>query len=437
MSLELVKNALGRRRKMTQIPLERDEYNDLLNEYRKAKKITFATLLASMKRKGVYFPQPVRTQPSLATIREHPEWSISKKMAKMTAADVKSWGPRVIADVKFDGVRGLLYVNPTKKEVKLYSRRLKELHKLEDAYAESIIENLSGITKGETVLDTEIYAVGKDGKLLEYGTVAGWARNPSDEKYNSLTPTIEAFDVVMLNGKDIRDLPLKFRKSLLEITTKRRDGVILDIADTRLMKNHPRPIEWRFKAIIEGKGEGLVLKKEDSLYFYGKPKPDAANPWRKVKAADTLDLELKALEISPREGPFEDYRHWIMVPNDDEEHEIRANKGIKAAVMDNSFYRAFSLDMINQWKSGRLVGSNEMISVKPELREYYGVDKVPARLEVPRVRRSIVEIFVEKMSKNYQPSGTKIVGIRDDKKTADTMSDVKRLGDFLLAVEEK
>jgi ATP-dependent DNA ligase len=434
MSLKRLEGRL--RKKNTRIPLETKDRKDLVKDYRLSRKMTFAELKRDMQKRGVFFPQPIRTQPSLDVFYAHPEWSVSKKIAKQTASDVKEWGPKIFADIKYDGVRGLLYINPKKREVELYSRRLKELKKLEKKYADAILDNVSDIIKDETVVDTEIYAVGSDGKLLEYGVVAGWARNPYGKKYDDIIPSIEAFDVVLLNGKDIRDLPLFYRKKLLETVVKRNDGKVLDIADTRFMKNHPRPIEWRFKAIIKGKGEGLVVKDPESEYFYGKPK-GKSNPWRKLKAADTLDLEMKAVEVSPRPGPFEDYRHWITVPNDDDDHEVRVNKGIKSANLDNDFYRAFSLDMINQWKRGKLQGSDKMVPVRTDLVDFYGVERVPDRLIFPKTNRMIVQIFLEKISGNLYPSGTKAVGIREDKVIGDEMKDLRKMRDFFLAIKEK
>lgn len=436
MSLKRLSLNLDKGGHKTQIPLEYGEKKKILEEFGSAKSMKFSSLMGSMKRRGKFFPHPIRTQPDLETFSEHPEWSVSKKIAKATAKDVKHFGPKIIADIKYDGVRGLLYVNPKTKEVKLYSRRLKELQKLEERYAEAILDNVGNFIKTETVFDTEIYAVGKEGQLLEYGVVAGWARNPNSEKYKDVIPTIEVFDLMLLNNKDLRSLPLKYRKRLIEAVIKKKDGKVLDIADTRLMKNHPRPIEWRFKAIIKGKGEGLVVKDPASKYFYGKPK-GKANPWRKLKAADTLDFELKAIEPSPRAGPFEDYRHWITVPSDKESHEVRVNKGIIAAKLDNDFYRMFSLDMINRWKSGKLVGTRKLVPVRKDLIDFYGVDRVPERLHYPKKNRIIVQLFLEKISGNLYPSGTKVVGIRDDKRFGDTMGDLKKLKDFFLAIKEK
>jgi ATP-dependent DNA ligase len=435
MSLPQGKNVL-RGKQETRIPLDKGERSNLLSDLRKSKKKTFRGLMAEMRHKTSYFPQPVRVQPDIELFREHPEWSVSKKMAKATAREIKEWGPKVVADIKTDGVRGFLYVNPKKKEVRLYSRRMKPLHKLEKKYTDAILENVSKFVKDETVFDTEIYATGPKGKLLEYGIVAGWARNPTNKKYDDLLPTIEVFDVMLINQRDVRKMPLKYRKRLLESLLKKYDGKVLDIADTRLMKNHPRPIEWRFKAIIKGKGEGLVLKDPDGPYYYGK-KGIKDKGWAKLKAGDTLDLEMKAIGSSPYGQAFKDYRHWIMVPSDDEAHEIRANKGIKAATYNDEFYRNFSLDMVNQWKRGKLKGTEKMIKVDKELVDFYGVKQVPEKLIYPTKKRMIVEIFTEKITKNLQPSGQKIVGIREDKLIGDKKRDIEKLRKFLLAIKEE
>jgi len=436
LSLDRINKALRRKSKETQVPFEHGEYDVLLKQYRASRKIEFKDLLASMKRSGDYYPFPIRAQPDVELFFEHPEWTVSKKMAKASAKAVKDWGPSLFADVKFDGARTLLYVNPKTKEVKLYSRRLKELHKMEDKYTTAILNNVSKLIVDETVFDTEAYEPDYEGKLLPFGTVLGWVRNPDDAKYQNLLPSIETFDMVMLNGKDIREMPLKYRKRLLEAVIKKRDGLVLDVADTRLMKNHPRPIEWRFKAIIKGKGEGLVLKHPAEEYYYGK-KSIKSKGWVKLKAGDTLDLELKAIEVSPRGKPFKDYRHWHMVTADNELHEVKANKAIVAAKFDNEFYRNFSLDMINQWKLGRLVAAGRMVDVDKDLVKFYDVKKVPTRLTYPKNKRMIVEIFTERITETLHPSGTKIVGIREDKKVADKMKDIKELRRFFLAIKEE
>lgn len=405
----------------------------MVKSFKHSNKKTFRGLLKEIRNKPSFFPQPIRTQPNMEMFYEHPEWSLSTKIAKATAKDVKDWGPRIVADIKYDGVRGLLYVSPRDKTVRVFSRRMKELPKLENRYEQAILENISNLIKDETVFDVELYATGQDGKMLPLSTVAGWARNPDPNKYKDLKPSIEVFDIILMNQRDLREMPLKFRKKMIELALKKKDGRILDIADTRLMKNHPRPIEWRFKAVIKGKGEGLVLKKEDSDYFYGKPKGQE-NPWRKLKAVDTLDLEMKAVEGSPRGKEFEDYRHWIMVPDDAEEHEINANKGIRAATFDAEFYRSFTLDMIQHWQKGLLVPQGKMLKVRKDLVPYYGATEVPEKLFYPKDKRMIVEIFAEKITENLQPTGTKIVGIRFDKDEADKIGDIDELRKFFLGV---
>ena len=93
--------------------------------------------------------------------------------------------------------------------------------------------------------------------------------------------------------------------------------------------------------------------------------------------------------------------------------------------------------MINRWKLGKLVGTRKLVPVRKDLVDFYGVDKVPERLHYPKKNRIIVQLFLEKISGNLYPSGTKVVGIRDDKRFGDTMGDLKKLKDFFLAIKEK
>jgi len=149
-----------------------------------------------------------------------------------------------------------------------------------------------------------------------------------------------------------------------------------------------------------------------------------------------LDLEMKAIESSPRGRVFEDYRHWVMVPSDDERHEIKANKAIIAAGFDNDFYRSFSSDMIGSWLKGDLKGIGGMVKVKKELIPYYGVEEVPKRLVYLKNKRMIVEIFTEKITENLHPSGTKVVAIRFDKDKADSKKDINDLRKFFLGAKK-
>lgn len=429
MSLKEIKRELRRSREGSKLHLTPEEEREFLRKYKSARKITLQRLMTQMSKKDSKFPQPVRTQPvmEIFTSKDN-DYSIAQRIVKLTAKDVKRWGDLIIADLKVDGARALLIVDPKKRDVRILSRRLKPFKKFREKYKEMILESLSPLVKDQSVFDAELYALSKDGKVIPGHVVSGWIRNPNDEKYSNIKPSVQVFDIVMFNKKDLRGLPLKYRKRLLEIAL--RDSGILQVADTRRMKNSSRLIDWLFNSKVKKRGfEGLVLKDPESIYFYGKPKN---NPWKKVKSVDSLDLRLVATEAYPSDKPFRFYKHWRMSPQDSEMI-VKADKAIKAAGFNNDFYIDFTKKLLDKWRRGEIRADESagMVKVDERFRDIYGVSEVPRKL-ILGDKGPIVELFVEKMSETLQPSGTKIVRIRDDKEVADTLEDMLQLKNLLL-----
>ena len=217
MSLKEVKSELKRSKDSTKIKLTANEERDLISKYRKAPKITYQKLKTQMSKKDNYFSQPQRVQPSMGVFTADDDYSIAQRIVKMSSKEVRKWGPLIIVDVKVDGCRGLLVIDSKNKEVKIFSRTLKEFKKLEKKYSKDILKRMSKVVKDKTVLDVELCVVGAEGEILPGSTVAGWCKNPQDDKYKNFQANIQAFDLIMLNSKDIRNLPLKYRKRLLEV----------------------------------------------------------------------------------------------------------------------------------------------------------------------------------------------------------------------------
>jgi ATP-dependent DNA ligase len=446
MSLKEVKGELNKTKDTTKIKLSDSEMKDLVDKYRTSEKITYQKLKTQMSKKASPFPQPIRTQPTMEvfTTKEN-DYTIAQRITKLTAKDVRKWGDKVIADVKFDGIRAMIVIDPKKKEVRVLSRSLRTLKKFEKKYNKQILDSFSGIVKDKTVIDAELYAVGPKGEILPGPTVTGWAKNPNQDKYDDIMPSIEAFDIVVLNSKDIRALPLKYRKRLLEISLADKDAV-LEFADTRMMNNNSRLIDWLFNSKVNKRGfEGLVLKDPESRYFYNKPKDNA---WRKVKAVDTLDLRLDAVAAYPHEDgkPFKYYKHWELGVADSD-IKIKADKGIKDANMDEEFYVEFTKEVLklcqqrkesqqrgNQRKGNQLNESQRSVSVDPQYVKIYGTDRVPKRVVLES--GPIIELFVESMSDQLKPSGQKIVRVRTDKKKPDKLEDLVKLRDYLRGINK-
>lgn len=171
--------------------------------------------------------------------------------------------PGYIYEPKLDGFRALCYVNSHLKFISRNGIDLTEKFFLQNNILKN--NNRKSILAKSAVLDGEIIAYDKEG-------------NPS---FNALKTGSQAyyivFDILSKNGKKLITLPLIERKKILEDTIV--DG-------TYIQKNiyTDRGIDL-FNEIKKRKGEGVVAKEIDGLYYPGERK----SVWLKIKLFNTLD----------------------------------------------------------------------------------------------------------------------------------------------------
>jgi bifunctional non-homologous end joining protein LigD len=169
-------------------------------------------------------------------------------------------GERWQYEVKWDGYRGIAIINGDK--VQLISRNEKDLSKRFPL----IVDALKNLPVKNAVLDGEIVVLDQDGK-------------PSFQDLQYFEPKLAArlfyyaFDLLHLNGEDLRNRKLRERRELLE----------------KLLSDPPAHI--RFSSTLEGTPEqlvpiirqqgleGIVAKKKDSVYERGK----RSGAWQKFK----------------------------------------------------------------------------------------------------------------------------------------------------------
>lgn len=190
---------------------------------------------------------------------------VEPMLAKLTAEpfDKKGWG----FEVKWDGYRTLAESNG--KDVKLYSRRGNSFTNL----FKPIALSLSRLSH-QYVLDGEVVVLDRNGRskfeLLQ---------NYQNSRRGDLRYYV--FDLLYLDGFDIRSLPLSDRRSLLEklITEKVLDDVIV----SKMVEEKGKDF---FENFIERNDlEGMVAKNLHSVYKAGKRSED----WLKIKRNITQD----------------------------------------------------------------------------------------------------------------------------------------------------
>ena len=177
-------------------------------------------------------------------------------------------GPDWLFEIKWDGYRAVAFLEDGK--VRLVSRNQNELT---PRYPE--LKDLAKSVKARSaILDGEVVALDEQGRpsfsLMQQRT--GFRPGGRRAAGNADVPVLYyAFDLLYLDGYDLRQLPLEERKKKL--------AAILVTGDSLRYSDH---YERQGKALFEiarGKGlEGILAKKRDSIY-----QERRSSEWLKIK----------------------------------------------------------------------------------------------------------------------------------------------------------
>ncbi len=166
--------------------------------------------------------------------------------------------PGWLYEIKWDGYRAIAELQ--NNDVKLYSRNGNSF----TAAYPVVVEQLAALQL-HAVLDGEIVVLNEDGK-------PDFQKLQHYDAYQNFPLIYYVFDLLELNGKKLYNLPLVERKQkLAEILP---DNPVIKYSDHIEEKG-----EDFFELIKEKDLEGIMAKKEDSLYYPGKRSAD----WLKIK----------------------------------------------------------------------------------------------------------------------------------------------------------
>jgi len=198
------------------------------------------------KQKKAKFPETI--SPMLATLVDEP-------------FDKPGW----MYEVKWDGYRAVALVKNGK--VELASRNAKSFN---DKFY-PICQELQ-TWKMNAILDGEIVSLNEKG-MADFSRLQGW-RSEADGQL-----VYYVFDILWYEGKDLMQLPLHERREILKSILPTSD-------DIRISENFDtNGIEF-FRLAQEMSLEGIIAKKEDSLYFPGTRSKD----WLKIKTAERQEV---------------------------------------------------------------------------------------------------------------------------------------------------
>jgi bifunctional non-homologous end joining protein LigD len=212
---------------------------------------------------GVKAPFPGFVEPALAT-----------------SVDKVPKGTRWIHEIKFDGYRVQVHLRDA--TVKVFTRRGNDWTRR----FRKIAHDAWHVNAGSAIIDGEIVVPAADG-TTDFSVL----QNELKEKSSKIV--LVAFDLLYLNGHDLRKLPLVQRKALLK---KMIDGTDLQFSDSfeidgRDMYAHACKVGL----------EGVVSKVRDSGYFSGR-----GNNWVKATCVqrETLTIAGFALDGNDWDGIY-------------------------------------------------------------------------------------------------------------------------------------
>jgi bifunctional non-homologous end joining protein LigD len=168
-------------------------------------------------------------------------------------------GRQWVYEVKLDGFRGTLYVEAGRG--RFLSKTKKTLRRF-DEFANAIAKELP---VQDAILDGEIVVLGEGGPQFNALMM------------NRAPASYVAFDLLWLDGRDLRRLPLWRRKRALEkLVTGSRAGYVEHSDDPRLMD-----------AVVQMDLEGIVAKRRADPY-------SQETQWLKIKHAEYSQKEGRA-----------------------------------------------------------------------------------------------------------------------------------------------
>ncbi|TPL64105.1 ATP-dependent DNA ligase [Mesorhizobium sp. B2-3-15] len=184
-----------------------------------------------------------------------------------------------IHEVKFDGYRSQIVCDG--ENVRIFTRRgldwTAKYRDLSKAAASLNVEN--------AIIDGEIIVL-NDAGISDFGELRKAITRRQHDLY------FVAFDLLHLNGHDLRDMPLEDRREILA-------ALVPDGQRIQFSQALPGDAKAIYQLIDQAGLEGMVSKRRDSVYRSG---PSTA--WLKTKAYSVDEYELLGVEREPGKPAF-------------------------------------------------------------------------------------------------------------------------------------
>ncbi len=176
-----------------------------------------------------------------------------------------------IHEIKFDGYRSQMVID--KADVRIFTRRGLDWTSKYRRLAEVALE----LEADSAIIDGEII-VTNDAGLSDFAALRKAITRRQDDLY------FVAFDLLHLNGHDLRDMALEDRREILA-------GMMPDASLIQFSDALPGEAKAIFHLVEEAGLEGMVSKRRDSKYRSG-----PSTSWLKTKSYTIGEFELLGVE---------------------------------------------------------------------------------------------------------------------------------------------
>jgi DNA ligase-1 len=233
---------------------------------------------------GVLAELAVRRElPALKLTVFRPVRCMLAEMAYSVGEALKEHGGKTCLEPKYDGVRLQIHIGGG--EVRLFTRRLKDA----TGNLPDVVESVrGGVSAASAVLDSEVVALGADGKPLPFqDTMRRVGREKGVEEASTEIPLkLWVFDLLYLDGETLIRRPYHERRKILERI------VVPELLTPSITVSDSGEGERVLQRALEEGHEGVVAKAMNSPYVPGR----RGRLWLKIKKATTLDLVIIAAE---------------------------------------------------------------------------------------------------------------------------------------------
>ena len=188
-------------------------------------------------------------------------------------------GDAWIHEVKFDGYRSQLIIDEDR--TRIYTRNG---HDWTAKYSD-LVQEAKGLGAESAIIDGEIIVTNEDG-LSDFRPLRKAITSRQHHLY------FVAFDLLHLNGFDLRDMALKDRRAGLYAIIP--TGLRIQFSDAL-----PGDAKAIFELVDKAGLEGMVSKRKDSKYRSGK-----STTWLKIKAYTIDEYELLGVECEAGKPAF-------------------------------------------------------------------------------------------------------------------------------------